>query len=282
MKIISENKCFSGKQLQCEHNSSSLSCDMQFSIYLPSSANKNNVPLLFWLSGLTCTDQNFVTKAGAQKYASEHNIAIVAPDTSPRGDDVHDVSDRYDLGKGAGFYVNAIQSPWSKNYQMFDYITYELPSLIFNSFPIDSERVSISGHSMGGHGALICSIKKHGFYRSVSAFSPICNPINSLWGQGCFSAYLGKDKTTWQLYDATELILNGADSLPLFIDIGTGDEFLSEQLLPKKLESACNDHNIPITLRLHDGYDHSYFFIASFIGDHISYHAEKLNSYLPI
>lgn len=276
MEQTSENKCFGGQQLQYKHHSQTLNCEMVFSIYLPPQTDKKPVPVLYWLSGLTCTDQNFFNKAGAQQFAAQHGIAIVAPDTSPRGENVADEADRYDLGKGAGFYVNATQTPWSDHYHMYDYVTDELPALIETNFPVIPGLNSISGHSMGGHGALICSLKNPGKYQSVSAFSPICNPVICGWGQGCLGVYLGDDEELWKAYDATELIKSDAESLPLFIDQGEDDEFLEGQLFPQNLEAACKKRDIPITLRMQAGYDHSYYFIASFIGDHIAYHAGKL------
>lgn len=278
MEQISGNKCFGGQQLQFKHQSQATNCEMVFSIYLPPPADKKNAPVLYWLSGLTCTDQNFVTKAGAQQFAARHGIVIVAPDTSPRGENVADEPDRYDLGKGAGFYVNATRSPWSEHYRMFDYVTDELPALIENNFPVVPGLKSIFGHSMGGHGALICTLKNPGKFQSVSALSPICNPVICPWGQDCFSTYLGDDQESWKAYDATELIRAGAKSLPLFIDQGTEDEFLENQLYPQNLEAACKKSGIPVNLRRQKGYDHSYYFIASFMEDHIAYHAEKLTT----
>lgn len=276
MNHTSENKCFDGRQLRYRHFAESLNCEMDFSVYLPPAAQTSAVPVLYWLSGLTCTDQNFFTKAGAQQYAAASGIAIVTPDTSPRGEDVADDPERYDLGKGAGFYVNATQAPWSEHYQMYDYVTRELPELIETNLPVIPGLRSISGHSMGGHGALICNLKSPGVYRSVSAFAPICNPGNCSWGQGCLGAYLGVDRKAWKPYDAVELIRGGAESLPLLIDQGGADEFLTDQLHPESLVSACREHNISISLRMHEGYDHSYFFIASFIGEHITYHTRFL------
>lgn len=249
---------------------------MVFSIYLPPQSDTRQVPVLYWLSGLTCTDQNFVTKSGVQRYASQHGLAVVAPDTSPRGEDVADQPDRYDLGQGAGFYVNATQTPWSHHYHMDDYVNAELPALIEKNFPVTAGLKSISGHSMGGHGALVSSMKYPGEYRSVSAFAPICNPGECGWGQGCLGAYLGDDRELWKTYDATELVRSGVQSLPLLIDQGTADDFLETQLFPQNLVAACREHNIPVTLRMQEGYDHSYYFIASFIGDHIAYHAAQL------
>jgi S-formylglutathione hydrolase len=277
MKQTAENRCFDGRQLRYRHYADSLNCEMDFSIYLPPLAETSSVPVLYWLSGLTCTDQNFVTKAGAQQYAAACGIAIVTPDTSPRGEHIADDPERYDLGKGAGFYVNATQAPWSKHYHMYDYVTRELPELIEKNFPIVPGLRSISGHSMGGHGALVCTLKNPGVYRSVSAFAPICNPGICTWGQGCLGAYLGADRDAWKEYDATELLRGGAVCLPLFIDQGAADEFLSDQLHPDKLETVCRERNIDLRLRMHEGYDHSYYFIATFIGEHISYHARLIS-----
>ncbi|MEN8108437.1 MAG: S-formylglutathione hydrolase [Pseudomonadota bacterium] len=260
------------------HDSGSCNCRMTFSVYLPPQAESGKVPAVYWLSGLTCTDDNFRVKAGAQRYAAELGLALIIPDTSPRGDDVPDAAERYDLGQGAGFYLNATRQPWSKHYHMYDYITQELPALVEAELPIDPGRRSISGHSMGGHGALICALKNPGMYRSVSAFAPICNPVVCGWGQGCFGAYLGDNVADWQAYDATSLIKGGADMLPMLIDQGTADEFLAEQLYPEHLEAACAERDLLLTLRRQDGYDHSYHFIASFIGEHLAWHAEHLQA----
>ena len=276
MEQISANKCFGGRQLQFKHRSEAVNCDMQFSIYLPPQSDAQPVPVLYWLSGLTCTDQNFVTKAGAQQHAAKYGIAIVTPDTSPRGDNVADAAERYDLGQGAGFYVNATQTPWSDNYHMYDYVNVELPALIEKNFPVIAGLKSISGHSMGGHGALISSLKNPGQYRSVSAFAPISNPVICGWGQGCLGTYLGDDRERWKEFDATELIRSGANSLPLLIDQGSDDEFLDTQLFPQNLATACRESGISLDLRMQEGYDHSYYFIASFIGEHIAYHAGNL------
>jgi len=252
---------------------------MVFSVYLPPQAEDNKVPALYWLSGLTCTDDNARTKAGMQRYAAEHGIAIVFPDTSPRGDDVADEADRYDLGKGAGFYVNATQAPWNSHYHMYDYVTQELPTLLESELPLLPNVKSVSGHSMGGHGALICALKNPHDYKSVSAFAPICHPVDCGWGKGCFSAYLGEDREIWKPYDATELINSGARFNDILIDQGTGDEFYDEkQLLPEDFRMACNNAEQPLTLRMQEGYDHSYHFIASFIDEHIAYHAKALKS----
>jgi S-formylglutathione hydrolase len=271
-------KEFGGQLKRYTHYSTSCACDMTFSIYLPPIAATQDVPVVYWLSGLTCTDDNVRTKAGAQRYASELGIALVMPDTSPRGDTVADESDRYDLGKGAGFYVNATQSPWSEHYQMFDYINSELPKLIESNFPVIAGLKSISGHSMGGHGALISALKNPGAYRSVSAFSPICHPIACPWGEGCLGTYIGEDKALWNAWDATELILEGAQKIDILIDQGLGDNFLADQLFPQDLQAACDTKGFNLNLRMQEGYDHSYHFIASFIGEHLAYHADALKN----
>lgn len=276
MKQIESIKEFGGYLNRYEHNSSTCQCKMIFSVYLPPQATTKKVPALYWLSGLTCTDDNARTKAGMQRYAAEQGIALIFPDTSPRGDDVPDAAERYDLGKGAGFYVNATQMPWKKNYHMYDYVTQELPALVEKEFPVIPNVKSISGHSMGGHGALICALKNPQAYQSVSAFSPICNPVECGWGKGCFGAYLGDDTSTWQSYDATLLVKN-ANVNDILIDQGTGDEFYDEaQLLPENFQAACDQAGQSLTLRMQEGYDHSYHFIASFIGEHIAYHAKAL------
>jgi S-formylglutathione hydrolase len=269
-------KEFGGWLHRYRHVSACCHCTMTFSVYLPPRAQTTKVPAVYWLSGLTCTDDNFRVKAGAQRYAAELGLALVIPDTSPRGMDVPDAPDRYDLGQGAGFYVNATQSPWIRYYQMYDYVTRELPAVVEAALPLVPGLRSISGHSMGGHGALICALKEPGAYRSVSAFAPIAHPIQCPWGQGCFRAYLGEDDQTWAAYDATCLIEAGAPVLPLLVDQGTADEFLTEQLFPEALGKACADRQIPLTLRMQDGYDHSYHFIATFIGDHLAWHAQAL------
>jgi len=261
-----------------QHDSDSCHCRMTFSVYLPPQAESGKVPALYWLSGLTCTDDNFRVKAGAQRYAAEHGLALVIPDTSPRGDNVPDAADRYDLGQGAGFYVNATRQPWSKHYHMYDYIVQELPAIIEANFPVIPGLKSIAGHSMGGHGALICALKNPGAYRSVSAFSPICNPVLCGWGEGCFSTYLGDNRKDWEAYDATCLIQGGAKLPPALVDQGTADEFLADQLFPQNLQAVCEAGGLPLTLRLQEGYDHSYHFIASFIGEHLAWHAKALHA----
>jgi S-formylglutathione hydrolase len=227
--------------------------------------------VLYWLSGLTCSEQNFITKAGAQRYAAEHGIAIVAPDTSPRGDEIAD-AEGYDLGKGAGFYLNATQAPWAAHYRMYDYVVDELPALVEAEFPVGDAR-AISGHSMGGHGALVVALRNPGRYRSVSAFSPIVAPSQVPWGEKAFAAYLGDDREAWARYDASALLASAPERLPLLVEQGGSDEFLDTQLKPGLLQAACEAAGHPLQLRLQPGYDHSYYFIASFIGEHIGYHA---------
>ncbi|MDA3877263.1 MAG: S-formylglutathione hydrolase, partial [Halothiobacillus sp.] len=257
MQQIDSVKEFGGWLNRYQHESTVCQCTMTFSIYLPPQAATEKVPAVYWLSGLTCTDDNVRTKAGAQRYAAELGIALIMPDTSPRGDDVPDEPARYDLGQGAGFYVNATQAPWSKHYQMYDYVTAELPALVEANLPLLPGVKSISGHSMGGHGALICALKEDGAYRSASAFSPICHPSISPWGEGCFGAYLGDDRAQWSAYDATELVKSGCTLMPLLIDQGTDDEFLAEQLFPQDLQAAYAARGGNLTLRMQPGYDHS-------------------------
>ena len=277
MERIEHRACFGGWQDVYRHSSQVLGCQMNFAVYLPPQAQAGaKLPVLYWLSGLTCTEQNFITKAGAQRYAAEHGVIVVAPDTSPRGDGVAD-AEGYDLGKGAGFYVNATQQPWAAHYRMDDYIVEELPALIEANFPV-SEARSIFGHSMGGHGALAIALRNPQRYRSVSAFSPIVAPTQVPWGQKAFAAYLGEDRAAWKAYDATELVKTSAPRLPLLIDQGDADEFLEGQLKPQLFTQAAAEVGYPITLRMQPGYDHSYYFMASFIGEHIAFHAAALRA----
>ncbi|MNM56212.1 S-formylglutathione hydrolase FrmB [compost metagenome] len=271
---IEHRACFGGWQDVYRHTSKVLGCDMTVGVYLPPQAEHGPCPVLYWLSGLTCTEQNFITKAGAQRYAAEHGIILVAPDTSPRGDDVAD-ADSYDLGKGAGFYLNATREPWSKHYRMYDYIAEELPAWVQANLPASDVR-AISGHSMGGHGALTIALKNPGRYRSASAFSPIVAPSQVPWGQKAFAAYLGEDQASWAQYDATALIADAKERLPLLIDQGGADEFLDNQLRPQLLQAACQAAGHPLELRIQPGYDHSYYFISSFIGEHIAHHAKAM------
>lgn len=269
---LSCNKSFGGWTKQYSHHSTSLNCTMRFAIYLPPQASSGDkVPVLYWLSGLTCSDENFMQKAGAQRMAAELGMAIVAPDTSPRGEGVAD-DEGYDLGQGAGFYVNATEVPWSRHYKMYDYVVNELPVLIESTFPV-SDRRSIAGHSMGGHGALTIALRNPERYLSVSAFSPISNPSKCPWGRKAFTAYLGKDTSTWRNYDASVLIREAVQKVPALVDQGEADDFLAEQLMPEVLNAAVKASDYPLELRRHDGYDHSYYFIASFIEDHLRFHA---------
>ena len=274
MERIEHRACFGGWHDVYRHRSTVLDCDMCFAVYLPPQAETTPLPVLYWLSGLTCTEQNFITKAGAQRYAAEQGVILVVPDTSPRGDTVADDA-AYDLGKGAGFYLNATQTPWAAHYRMYDYLVDELPRLIEANFPVNEAR-AISGHSMGGHGALVIALRNPGRYRSVSAFSPIVAPSEVPWGQKAFAHYLGEDRTTWLDYDACALIAQASERLPLLVDQGDADDFLSTQLQPQRLQAACAAAGHPLRLRMQPGYDHSYYFIASFIGEHIQHHAQAM------
>ncbi len=275
LKKLAANKSFGGWHEQYSHTSESLDCNMRFAVYLPPQvAAGQKVPVLYWLSGLTCTEQNFMQKAGAQRSAAELGIAIIAPDTSPRGESVAD-DDSYDLGQGAGFYVNATRSPWSRHYRMYDYVVNELPGIIEAEFPVTCRR-SIAGHSMGGHGALTVAMINPERYCSVSAFSPVCNPVNCPWGQKAFTAYLGEDRQAWRKHDASELMKKAEQFVPAIVDQGESDEFLAEQLKPETLEAAARASSYPLELRRHEGYDHSYYFIASFIDSHLRFHANHL------
>lgn len=272
---LSVNKSFGGWHKQYRHHSASLDCDMRFAIYLPpQEAGGQKVPVLYWLSGLTCSDENFMQKAAAQRVAAELGIAIVAPDTSPRGEGVAD-DEGYDLGQGAGFYVNATEAPWDRHYQMYDYVLNELPALVESTFHVSDKR-AIAGHSMGGHGALTMALKNPGRYTSVSAFSPICNPMNCPWGEKAFSAYFGEDRDTWRHYDASELMQQATQFVPALVDQGAADNFLTEQLKPQILVAAAKASGYPLEFRSHEGYDHSYYFIASFIEEHLRFHATYL------
>ena len=279
---IGSNLSFGGQQLRYRHHSNILNCDMTFSIYLPPQAKQAPVPVLYWLSGLTCSDENFVTKAGAQQHAAEYGIAIVCPDTSPRGEGVPDDEEgSYDFGLGAGFYVNATEEPWATHYQMYDYVVEELPALINAEFPVDGSKVAISGHSMGGHGALTVALKNPERYCSVSAFSPICSPINCPWGQKALSNYIGDESQGhWNSQDTVELVKTADDqlkqSMPVLVDQGDADNFLAEQLNTQLLIDTAEQVGFPMQIRFQSGYDHSYFFIASLIGEHIRFHSNYL------
>ncbi|WP_290537181.1 S-formylglutathione hydrolase [Alcanivorax sp.] len=276
IELVSATKSFGGWLKRYRHRSRVLNCEMIFAIYLPPAAEERSVPLLWWLSGLTCTDENFMQKAGSQRTAAELGLAIVCPDTSPRGTDLPGEHDSYDFGSGAGFYVNATRAPWSQHYRMYDYVTYELPALLRAHFPLNG-REAISGHSMGGHGALICALKNPGRYTSVSAFAPISNPMQCPWGEKALEGYLGHNRESWEAWDACELIKANGSALALMVDQGDADNFYQDgQLQPESLTAACEEAGVPITLRMQPGYDHSYFFIASFIDDHLKYHFHHL------
>ena len=273
---VSEQLCFGGKQIRFTHKSTALSCDMQFSVFLPPQAETQAVPALYWLSGLTCTDENFSAKAGAQRVAAELGIALIMPDTSPRGEGVADDADgAYDFGLGAGFYVNATCEPFAKHYHMYDYIVSELPQLLEAELPLSDKR-AISGHSMGGHGALVIGLRNPQRYSSMSAFSPICNPLNCPWGFKAFSGYLGDDKSQWQKYDASVLLAAAQEPQPLLVDQGTADSFYPEQLRTESLIAAAKQSGAKADIRMQAGYDHSYYFIASFIEQHLRFHARYL------
>lgn len=275
LEQISKQKVFNGVHQQLTHYSDNTKCSMRFGIFLPPQANEHNkVPVIYWLSGLTCTDENFMQKAGALKKAAELGIAIVAPDTSPRGEDIPDDPKKaYDLGIGAGFYVNATQKPWRDNYQMYSYVVNELPVLIEANFPVNQKR-AISGHSMGGHGALMVALRNPEKYSSVTAFSPISNPTNCPWGQKAFNHYLGKDQSKWVEYDSSELMRQQKNGPPALVDQGSADNFLKEQLHPHTLTESSSQSGYPLTLRMKEGYDHSYYFISTFIDEHLEFHAK--------
>ncbi|KXJ26183.1 S-formylglutathione hydrolase [Exaiptasia diaphana] len=276
---VSSNVCYGGYQKVFSHKSTELDCVMKFSVFLPPQAESEKVPVLYYLSGLTCTEQNFMLKGEARRYAAEEGIMIVGPDTSPRGCNIEGEDDSYDFGSGAGFYLDATEEKWKKNYRMFTYVTQELHDLIQSKFPVVSNKQSIMGHSMGGHGALVCALKKPGFYRSASAFSPICNPMKCPWGQKAFTGYLGPNQGAWKEYDASELVKKySGPPLDILIDQGTADEFYPHQLLPDNLVEASKSTNVKVTLRMQEDYDHSYYFISTFMGDHVKHHTKYLKA----
>ena len=276
MTPISKNKMFGGAQSVYSHRSDANDCDMRVSVYLPPQAKDGPCPAVVWLSGLTCTEDNFTVKAGAQRVAAELGLILIAPDTSPRGDDVPDDKDSYDFGKGAGFYLDATRQPWARNYHMQTYIRDELTAWMVENFPIDPDRIGISGHSMGGHGAITLHLKNLELYKTCSAFAPITSPSQVPWGQKAFKGYLGDDEDSWKAYDATALVANSPSKANILIDQGAADNFLAEQLQPEIFQAACEKYGQPTQLRMQDGYDHSYFFIASFIEDHLRHHAKGL------
>tara|TARA_B100000767_G_scaffold275049_1_gene310207 strand:- start:6705 stop:7562 length:858 start_codon:yes stop_codon:yes gene_type:complete len=276
LEKISSNKVSGGIHYQYQHSSNTVNCTMQFAIFLPSCAsNTHKVPVLYWLSGLTCSDENFMQKAGALHLAEKLGLAIVAADTSPRGEGVPDDKDSYDFGQGAGFYLNATEEPWNKHYHMYDYIVDELPLIIENNFPVSNKR-SISGHSMGGHGALVIGLRNPQQYQSISAFSPITNPSDCPWGKKAFSHYLGSDEKEWRQYDASILLAQANTEIPILIHQGGSDSFLKEQLKPHVLLDAAKTNNYLLNYQEAPGYDHSYYFISSFIDEHLCFHDQFL------
>jgi len=277
LERISESRAFDGTQAVWRHASRATGTPMRFGIYLPPQAATTRVPVVYWLSGLTCTEDNFIAKAGAQRVAAALGLAIVVPDTSPRGLGLPGETDAWDFGAGAGFYVDATEPPWRDHYRMYTYVVDELPALVAASFPVDASRASILGHSMGGHGALVIGLSNPGRYRSISAFAPIAAPARVPWGVKALTGYLGPDRDAWRAYDATALIEDrGWNGPPLLVDQGTADPFLDTQLKPDLLEAACASAGVPLVLNRRDGYDHSYFFIATFIEDHLRRHAQAL------
>jgi S-formylglutathione hydrolase len=275
MNILSEQLCFGGVQRFLEHDSRACNATMRCAVYEPPQARHHAVPVLYYLAGLTCNEETFTIKAGAQRLAAQHGLMLVAPDTSPRerlpGDDAS-----WDFGIGAGFYVDATEAPWQAHYRMYSYVTAELPELIMANFPADSQRQSIMGHSMGGHGALVCALRNPARYRSVSAFAPICAPAQVPWGEKAFSGYLGDDRAAWRNYDATALVEHNQFGAEILIDQGSADKFLDEQLRPHLFVDACAKAGQPVRLRMQDGYDHSYYFIQTFMPDHVAWHAAAL------
>jgi S-formylglutathione hydrolase len=277
MERLSASRSFGGVQAVYRHASAELGCAMRFAVYLPPQAEANRVPLLYWLSGLTCTEENFMVKAGAQRVAAELGIALVVPDTSPRGLGIAGEAQSWDLGLGAGFYVDATELPWSAGYRMYSYVAQELPRIVAAHLPVDAQRAGIFGHSMGGHGALTIALKHPERYRSVSAFAPIASPMRCPWGEKALTAYLGPGRDAWRQYDATALVEERGWSGPeILVDQGTADPFLHTQLKPELLQHACTQAGVPLRLRMQEGYDHGYFFIATFVEDHLRFHAAQL------
>ena len=281
METLSEHECFGGRVGFYRHRSEANHCDMQFSVFAPPQADAGPVPVVTYLAGLTCTEETFMIKAGAQRVAAELGLMLVAPDTSPRGDDVPDDPEgAWDFGLGAGFYLNATREPWDRHYHMYDYVTRELAQVVQAAFPADANRQGITGHSMGGHGALTLGLRNPDVYSSISAFAPICSPIQCPWGQKALSNYLGDDEAAWRNHDACELArsVTTRPAARILVDQGLGDQFLEQELHPHLLEEACDEAGIELELRRHAGYDHGYYFIASFIEDHLRHHAGILNA----
>ncbi|WP_303976477.1 S-formylglutathione hydrolase [Dongia mobilis] len=273
---LSRQRCFGGWQLYLRHDSSEIGLAAKFSVYLPPAAERGPVPALTYLAGLTCTEDTFMIKAGAQRMASDLGLMLVAPDTSPRGTDFPGQADNWDFGVGAGFYVDATEAPWKQHWRMYSYVTRELPALIAANYPVDVARRGIFGHSMGGHGALVCGLRNPDLYRSVSAFAPIANPVGCPWGEKAFSGYLGPDRSSWSAYDASLLMKEQAHPAPILVDQGSADQFLAVQLHPHALEAAAAHSGQKLTLRRHEGYDHGYYFIQTFMEDHLRHHARVL------
>jgi len=277
LETLKQHRMHGGTQSVYAHDAEETACRMEFAVYTPPQAQSGEkLPVLYWLSGLTCTWANFTEKAGAQRYAAEHGVIIVAPDTSPRGVNIPGEDDAYDFGSAAGFYVDSTEEPWAKHYRMYSYITKELPAVINEHFKVDEARAGLFGHSMGGHGALTIAFKNPDKYKSVSAFAPICSPLRCPWGEKALGGYLGENREIWKDYDATELCKSTKWRSPLLVDQGTGDDFLTDQLKPELLKEACASASLSLTLRMQEGYDHSYYFMASFMGDHIAHHAKVL------
>ncbi len=280
IETLSETNCFGGRIGFYRHASGANRCDMRFSVFVPPQAERRKVPVLTFLSGLTCTEENFMVKSGAQRVAAELGLMLVSPDTSPRGDGVPDDPDGdYDMGLAAGFYLNATQEPWSQHYHMYDYITKELPPIIFDNFPGDANRHGLTGHSMGGHGALTIGLRNPVMFRSLSAFAPICTTLHSPWGQKALGYYLGDDRSTWHDYDACEVARSSGHVTQydkILVDQGADDPYLAEQLKPELLDAACRESGLPLELRMHEGYDHGYYFISTFIEEHLNFHADRL------
>lgn len=282
IETLNETNCFGGRMGFYRHASTANQCDMQFAVFVPPQAKKQNVPVLTFLSGLTCTEENFMVKSGAQRMAAELGLMLVSPDTSPRGEGVPDDPDEdYDFGLAAGFYLNATEAPWSRHYHMYDYVTKELPGVIFDQFPADPDRHGLTGHSMGGHGALTIGLRNSDKYRSLSAFAPICTTLHSPWGRKALGYFLGSDTSTWHAYDACEVARNIDEAAAfgtILIDQGADDPFLAEQLKPDLFAAACAESGLAVELRKHDGYDHGYYFISTFIEDHLKHHAAALGA----
>ena len=278
LETVSENKAFGGTQGVYKHAAAETGTEMSFAVYVPPHEKGARLPVLWYLSGLTCTHANVMEKGEYRAACAEHGVILVAPDTSPRGDDVPDAKDEYDFGKGAGFYVDATQQPWAKHYRMRSYTERELPGLVAANFPVDMDRQGITGHSMGGHGALTIGLRNPERFRSVSAFAPICAPSQAPWGEKALGRYLGDDRAAWREYDAVALIEDGARVPELLVDQGTADQFLDEQLKPELLRAACQDAGIDAEVRMQEGYDHSYFFISTFMAEHVAWHARRLRA----